>query len=89
MALENDFTFVLKLNSTLLPLARLFSNYLKRFSYQKLCKIKKLYKTCPLANSKTKKESHHCKMEIKFKRSGEIVKTITVSENQINAKRSV
>ena len=41
-------------------------------------------KTFPLANSKTK--SNHCKMEIKFKRFNEIIKTITVNGNQITAK---
>ena len=33
-----------------------------------------------------KKKSHHGKMEIKFKRSDEIAKTITVNENQITTK---
>ena len=46
-------------------------------------------KTCPLANSKIKKQPHHCKMEIKFKRSDEIAKTITIKrKNLITAKRS-
>ena len=34
-----------------------------------------------LSQLKNKKLSHHCKIEIKFKRTNEIVKTITVNEN--------